>query len=46
MHAANASSRAAMADVIRNTEQTELDVEAQVAAVIKYVLMTDKKWTK
>ena len=32
-----------MADDIRNTEQTELDFEAQVAAVIKYVPITDKK---
>ena len=36
-------SRAAIADDIRNTDQTELDVEAQVAAAIKYVRITDKK---
>ena len=42
MHAADALSRAARADNISNTEQTELDVEAQVATVIKYVPTTDK----
>ena len=46
MHAADALSRAAMADDIRNACQTEFDVEAQVVAVIKYVPITDKKWTK
>ena len=34
---------AAMVDDIRNTEQTEFDVVAQVAGVIKYVPITDKK---
>ena len=46
MHAANALSCAVMADDIRNIDQTELDVEAQVAAVIKYMLIADKKWMK
>ena len=39
MHAVDA----AMADDIRNTGQTELKIEAQVATVIKYVPITDKK---
>ncbi len=43
MHAADALSCVAMAYDIRNTEQTELDTEAQVAAVINYVPITDKK---
>ena len=43
MHAADTSSRVAMMDDIRNTEQTELDVEAQVAATITYVPITAKK---
>ena len=40
MHPSDALSRAAVADDKRNTE---LDVEAQVAPVIKYVPITDKK---
>ena len=35
-----------MPDDIRNTNQTELDFEVQVAAVIKYVPITDKKMNK
>ena len=42
MHAADTLSCAAMADDIRNTDQTELDVEAQVATEIKYVPFTNK----
>ena len=42
MYAADALSCAAMADDIRNTDQTKLDVEAKVAAVIKYVPIIDK----
>ena len=46
MPAADALSRTAMADDIKNTDQTEHEVEAQVAAVFKNVPITDKKWTK
>ena len=47
MPAADALSRAAMADDIRNTDQTELDIDVQFAAVIKYLPISDKKkWTK
>ena len=43
MYAADPLSLTAMAHDIRNIDQTELDVEAQVAAMIKYVPITDKK---
>ena len=42
MHAADALLHAAIADDIKNTDQTGLDVEAKVAAVIKYVPITGK----
>ena len=32
-----------MEDELKNTDQTEFDVEARLVAVIKYMLITDKK---
>ena len=46
MHAADTLSHAAIADDIRNTDLTELDIEDQVAAMIKYVPITDRKMNK
>ena len=43
MRVADALSCTAIAHDIRNTDLTELDVEVQVAAVIKYEPITDKK---
>ena len=46
MHAADPFTCATISDDTRNADQTELDIEAQLAAMIKYAPITDKKWMK
>ena len=43
MHEADALLRAALTEKIVNTDNTEIDIETQVVAVIKYAPITDKK---
>ena len=45
MHTADALSRAAMADNISNTDQTELDVESQVANICQLLTKNERNKT-